>query len=59
MSTVSTSLESSSSTYGVRPDDPSIFATISVAIAGIALLASWIPALRASHLDPITALLDE
>jgi len=52
-------LESSSSTYGVRPDDPSIFATISVAIAGIALLASWIPALRASHLDPITALLDE
>jgi putative ABC transport system permease protein len=45
--------------YGVRPDDPMIFGIITIAIASIALLASWIPAMRASHLDPITALRDE
>jgi putative ABC transport system permease protein len=45
--------------YQVRPDDPVVFGTITVAITGIALLASWIPAQRASHLDPIKALRDE
>jgi putative ABC transport system permease protein len=45
--------------YQVRPDDPVIFGTLAVAITSIALLASWIPALRASQLDPITALRDK
>ena len=45
--------------YEVRPDDRLVFGTITVAIAGIALLASWLPAQRAAHIDPMVALRDE
>jgi putative ABC transport system permease protein len=45
--------------YQVRPDDPIVFVTITVAITSIALLASWLPARRAAYLDPIKALRDE
>ena len=45
--------------YQVRPDDPMVFASITVAIAGIALLASWLPARRASRVDPMHALRNE
>jgi putative ABC transport system permease protein len=45
--------------YEVRPDDPIVFGTITAVIAGIALLASWLPARRASHIDPMIALRDE
>jgi ABC-type antimicrobial peptide transport system permease subunit len=45
--------------YGVRSDDPLVFLTITVAITSIALLASWLPAWRAAHIDPIVALRDE
>jgi len=45
--------------YGVRPDDPMVFGTITVAVVGIALLASWFPARRASRIDPMAALRDE
>jgi ABC-type antimicrobial peptide transport system permease subunit len=45
--------------YEVSPNDPVVFATITVAITAIALLASWMPARRASHIDPMAALRDE
>jgi putative ABC transport system permease protein len=45
--------------YGVRPDDPLVFGSITAAIAAIALVSSWIPARRASHIDPMVALRDE
>ena len=45
--------------YEVRPDDRLVFGTITVSIAGIALLASWLPARRAAHIDPMVALRDE
>jgi len=45
--------------YQVRPGDPVVFATITVSIASTALLASWLPARRASHIDPMVALRDE
>jgi predicted permease len=45
--------------YQVRPDDLSIFLTITLAIAAIALLASWLPARRASRVDPMSALRSE
>jgi putative ABC transport system permease protein len=45
--------------YEVRPGDPVVFATITVSIASTALLASWLPARRASHIDPMVALRDE
>lgn len=44
---------------GVRPDDPTVFLSITVAIVGTALLASWLPARRAARIDPIAALRDE
>ena len=45
--------------YGVRPGDLTVFVTTSVAIAGIALLASWLPVRTASSIDPVQALRDE
>ena len=42
--------------YQVRPDDPMVFVAISVAIACVALLASWLPARRASRVEPMSAL---
>jgi ABC-type antimicrobial peptide transport system permease subunit len=44
---------------GVRPDNPAVFRTISAAITSIALLASWLPARRAAHIDPLVALRDK
>jgi putative ABC transport system permease protein len=44
---------------GVRPDDPVVFVTITVAVAAIALGSSWIPARRAASIDPMKALRSE
>lgn len=42
--------------YGLEPWDPSSFALAIGALAIVSLLASWIPARRASRLTPTTAL---
>ncbi|MGH9144399.1 MAG: FtsX-like permease family protein, partial [Vicinamibacterales bacterium] len=44
---------------GVSPTDPITFIAIVVLFAAIAMAASWIPARRASRLDPIAALREE
>ena len=44
---------------GVRPDDPVVFAAITLTVAAIALATSWLPARRASRIDPMVALHDE
>jgi putative ABC transport system permease protein len=45
--------------YQVSPNDPVIFSSITTTIIAVALLASWLPARRASVIDPMAALRDE
>jgi len=42
--------------FGVSPVDPVTFASVSVTLAAIALLASYLPARRAAAMDPTEAL---
>ncbi|MDP1861151.1 MAG: ABC transporter permease [Gemmatimonadaceae bacterium] len=41
--------------FDLRPSDPLTYATALVVLGGAAVLASWIPARRASRVDPVSA----
>jgi ABC-type antimicrobial peptide transport system permease subunit len=45
--------------YGVRPGDPATFAAATLLLAAVALLASAVPAWRASRIEPVVALREE
>jgi ABC-type antimicrobial peptide transport system permease subunit len=42
--------------FGVEPRDPSTFIGAAVVLAAVGALAAWLPARRASRIDPIEVL---
>ncbi|HUE21627.1 MAG TPA: ABC transporter permease [Bryobacteraceae bacterium] len=45
--------------YGVRPTDPATFGSVAIVLGLAALLATYVPARRASRIDPMAALRSE
>jgi ABC-type antimicrobial peptide transport system permease subunit len=45
--------------FGLGPSDPSTLAMAAAGLGAVAMLASYVPALRASRLEPTEALRDE
>jgi ABC-type lipoprotein release transport system permease subunit len=45
--------------FNVRPTEPAVYAAVSVVLVGVALVASYLPARRASRIDPLLALRQE
>ena len=49
----------SSVLFGVSPLDPLTFGGVSLALIGVAVMASWLPAGKAAGVDPSRALREE
>lgn len=42
--------------YSVRPMDPGTFVVVTMLLGAVALVACYVPALRATRIDPMSAL---
>jgi ABC-type antimicrobial peptide transport system permease subunit len=42
--------------FGISPTDPAALGAVIGGLAAVAMLAAWIPARRASRVDPVVAL---
>jgi ABC-type antimicrobial peptide transport system permease subunit len=42
--------------FGVTPTDPIAFTIVTLVLMGVGLVAAWLPARRATRIDPSTAL---
>jgi ABC-type antimicrobial peptide transport system permease subunit len=42
--------------FGIAPTDPFTFAAVAAGVATVALVASWLPARRATRIDPMETL---
>lgn len=54
--TLATTRLISSRLYGLAPTDPVALASAIILLATVAFLAAWVPAYRASRIDPLVAL---
>jgi ABC-type antimicrobial peptide transport system permease subunit len=45
--------------YGVTPADPATYVILAVMMAAVVVAACFVPALRATHIDPVTAIRTE
>jgi putative ABC transport system permease protein len=45
--------------FGVGPSDPATLLTVAAVLAGVAVLACYVPARRATRIDPLVALRSE
>jgi putative ABC transport system permease protein len=53
---LATSRLMSSLLFGVDSADPRVYVAAAAGLSGVALLASWIPARRATRVDPVRAM---
>jgi ABC-type lipoprotein release transport system permease subunit len=45
--------------YGIHPNDPAVFLVVALSVAAVSILAAYLPARRASQIEPMAALREQ